>query len=328
MTAELGFYLLGAALVAYVLTAGADFGGGVWELFARGPRADEQRRAISRAIAPIWEANHIWLIFLVVVLFTVFPVAFRVVSVALHIPLTLVLVGIVLRGAAFVFRSYGLESPTWRGAWGHVFAASSALTPVFLGVSLAALSSGEIRFDGRLVTSGFLAGWTTAFAWAVGAMTMAICALLAAAYLTVETDGDLRGDFRRRAVSAQLAAPMLGLIALALAPQSFRDGLLTGSARLLLVGAGLGAALTLYGALRDRPHLARAGAAGQAALVVGGWGLAMDHHLVRPDVSLASAGTVPAVLVPLGPVLLVGAALLVPSLWYLYRVFKLTSPPR
>src|SRR5690349_21450830 len=100
--------IMGAGLAAYVLTGGADFGGGFWDLVASGPTEAKQRQAIARTIAPIWEANHVWLIFVVVCMFSAFPRAFAVVSVALHIPFTIVLVGIVLRGAAFVFRAYGL----------------------------------------------------------------------------------------------------------------------------------------------------------------------------------------------------------------------------
>jgi len=93
-----------AALVFYVLLGGADFGGGIWDLLASGPRAREQRAAIEHAIGPIWEANHVWLILVIVVLFTGFPPAFAAISIALFVPLVLLLVGIVLRGAAFTFR--------------------------------------------------------------------------------------------------------------------------------------------------------------------------------------------------------------------------------
>ena len=94
------------AMIAYVASGGADFGSGVWELFARGPRAEQQVRALREAIAPIWEANHVWLILVVVLLFVCFPMAFSAIMIALHIPVTLLLVVIVLRGAAFVFQSY------------------------------------------------------------------------------------------------------------------------------------------------------------------------------------------------------------------------------
>jgi cytochrome d ubiquinol oxidase subunit II len=109
MSADLPSVLAGTIVVAltiYALTGGADFGGGVWDLLARGPRARAQRRLIADALAPIWEANHVWLIAVIVILFTAFPPAFGAIATALHIPLTAMLVGIVLRGSAFTFRSY------------------------------------------------------------------------------------------------------------------------------------------------------------------------------------------------------------------------------
>src|SRR6185436_7011271 len=101
-------------LNAYVLMGGADFGGGVWDLLATGPRRERQRNLIASSIAPIWEANHVWLIVVVVMLFTAFPVAFSAFSTVLHIPLSLILIGIVMRGSAFVFRSYGSKHHTTR----------------------------------------------------------------------------------------------------------------------------------------------------------------------------------------------------------------------
>jgi cytochrome bd ubiquinol oxidase subunit II len=117
-----------AAVMAYAVLAGADFGGGVWDLFATGPRAEQQRAAIGRAMGPVWEANHVWLIFVIVILFSGFPPAFAALSVALFWPFHLVLVGIVLRGAAFVFRAHGQEATGHRLGWGPVFGGASALS--------------------------------------------------------------------------------------------------------------------------------------------------------------------------------------------------------
>src|SRR6185503_10028786 len=128
---ELIAAVMAVALNAYVLTGGADFGGGVWDLFAAGPRRDRQRALIAESIAPIWEANHVWLIVVVVVLFTAFPPAFAMLGTVLHIPLTILLVGIVLRGSAFVFRSYGTRG---RSRWGAAFASASIVTPLLLGI--------------------------------------------------------------------------------------------------------------------------------------------------------------------------------------------------
>ena len=137
--------VIGAALILYTLTAGADFGGGVWDLLARGPRAADQRRVIAEAIAPIWEANHVWLILVVVLLFVCFPAAFAAISTALHIPLTLMLVGVVLRGSAFTFRAYDPKPGAGARRWSQVFAIASLITPITLGVTLGAVSGGFER---------------------------------------------------------------------------------------------------------------------------------------------------------------------------------------
>src|SRR5688572_12623046 len=119
---------MGVALVAYALTGGADFGGGAWDLLARGARRKSHQAAIHEAIAPIWEANHVWLIFVIVLMWTAFPIAFSALSIALHVPISLALLGIVFRGSAFVFRAYGLESTRLRRLWGTVFGVSSIIT--------------------------------------------------------------------------------------------------------------------------------------------------------------------------------------------------------
>jgi cytochrome bd ubiquinol oxidase subunit II len=132
------------ALNAYVLMGGADFGGGIWDLLAGGPRREAQRALIRDSIAPIWEANHVWLIIVVVMLFTAFPSVFATLGTILHIPLTLMLVGIVLRGSAFVFRSYGSRERAAQQRWGRVFAMSSVITPILLGVIVGAIASGAV----------------------------------------------------------------------------------------------------------------------------------------------------------------------------------------
>src|SRR5690606_31260418 len=122
------------ALVVYAILGGADFGGGLWDLLASGPRARRQRELITEAIAPVWEANHVWLIVVIVLLFTCFPLAFSVISIALHVPLALMLLGIVMRAAAFVFRHYDVAGDPVQRRWGQIFAWSSIITPLFLGI--------------------------------------------------------------------------------------------------------------------------------------------------------------------------------------------------
>jgi len=150
--------LIMLAVNAYVVLGGADFGAGVWDLLARGPRAAAQREAIAEGIGPIWEANHVWLIFVVVLLFSCFPPVFAHLSVVLHIPLTVMLIGIVLRGSAFTFRAYDATDSMVQRQWGRIFAVSSTITPVLLGMCVGALVSGalavptEATFVARFIT--------------------------------------------------------------------------------------------------------------------------------------------------------------------------------
>jgi len=184
-------FLVGAILllgvVLYGITGGADFGGGIWDLLASGKRAREQRLEIARAIGPIWEANHVWLIFVIVLTFSCFPPVFAAVSTALYVPLSLILVGIALRGAAFIFRAYAHDVIAAQRNWGAVFAISSTITPVLLGMCAGAVASGNIRIVSGEVTSSYWTTWLSPFPIVIGLLALTTCAYLAAVYLCVET---------------------------------------------------------------------------------------------------------------------------------------------
>lgn len=301
-----------AALTAYVLLGGADFGGGVWDLFASGPRKARQRDLIAHAIGPVWEANHVWLILAIVLLFTCFPRAFATIAIGLHVPLTLMLIGIVLRGSAFVFQTYG-------GGGGRVFATASLVTPILLGVCVGAVASGTVWLgvrDGPFATS-FIDSWFTPFGFAVGIFTLACFAFLAAVYLTVESkDAELQEDFRRRALGAGgtvFALAVLGLAVLSPAPR-------VDPPVVVLTAA---AALTAFWSLWRRKYkYARVAAAAQVALIVWGWGIAQYPYLLPPDLTIAAAAapriTLELALIAVG----VGAVVLFPSLYYLMKIFK------
>ena len=311
---EFVYLTMGVALVIYALSAGADFGAGVWDLLSR---KEEQRKALEKAIAPIWEANHVWLIFIIVVMFTAFPKAFAVLSIAFHVPLTLVLIGIVLRGAAFVFRSYGLVADETRARFGRVFAWASALTPICLGWVLGGMSSGAIIVEGEMVRSGYFAGWTTPFAMAVGAFALVLFALLAAVYMTVETDGDVREWFRRRAIACELQAAPTALVTYLLAPAA----LIAGSVAAQVITA-LAACVTLTALWRRRFGIARGAVIAQVALIVVDFGLAMRGDFVLGVVGVGNSGTQAPALPLLIAITLGGSVLLVPSMIALYRQFK------
>src|SRR4029079_878937 len=188
--------ILALSLNAYVLFAGADFGGGVWDLLASGPRRNRQREVIAHAIGPIWEANHVWLILAIVLTFTCFPPVYARLGTVLHLPLTLMLIGIVLRGSAFTFRTYDTQHDAAQRRWGRIFSSASVITPLLLGVSIGAVASGRIGQD---PSPGFMnqyvAPWLTPFALSVGLLALTLFAFLAAVFLTLETeDPDLRED--------------------------------------------------------------------------------------------------------------------------------------
>jgi len=319
-----------AALVVYALSAGADYGGGMWDLLASGPRALRQRAAIEHAIAPIWEANHVWLILVIVVLFTAFPAAFAVIMTALHIPMTAILLGIVLRGSTFVFRKYDAQDDAVHRRWSTLFGASSFFTPFVLGLCLGALASGEIRVvDGRL-SSGFFAGWTRPFAVACGLFAQGLFAFLAATYLTVDTEHepDLQEDFRARAlVAGLLLAPVAALtfvLARDGAPQIFAK--LTNWWAPFLVAAtsvsAIGSLVTLW---YRRFRWARTAAVGQVTLILIGWGLTQYPHIVVPDLTLSNTATAASTIDALQSALVVGAVVLFPAFGYLFYIFKRRS---
>jgi cytochrome d ubiquinol oxidase subunit II len=248
------------------------------------------------------------------------------VSIALHVPLTLALIGIVLRGTSFVFYSYDLrKSPRTRG-WARSFGVSSLVTPFLLGDCLAALSTSAIRWDGRVVTTGYFAGWTTPFAFGTGLFTSLLFALLAAVYLTADSEPQVKDDFRNRALVLEVATGLVAFIVFLLArreaPVLFAGLSASAWSSAVQVGTALAAFSTLAALATRRYRLARATVALQIGLVVVGWGLSMRGAIVLPDVRIDNAGARGEVLRVLLPTLALGTAVLLPSLAYLLRIFK------
>ena len=316
-----------ASLVLYALLGGADYGGGVWDLFAFGPRARHQRALIAQAISPVWEANHVWLILVIVILFTAFPPAFAAIATALHIPITLLLIGIVLRGTAFTFRTYDVQRDDVQRRWSLVFSIASIITPILLGTILGAIASGSIRVENGMVTSDFFRSWLAPFSIAVGFFALALFAFLAAVYLTLETrERELQEDFRIRAL---LAGVMVGLLALSVfilartgAP-TVRAGI---SRSWWALGLHLFTAIFATGAFyalwSRRYRVARVCAAGQVTLILLGWAFAQYPYMVEPNITISSAAAPRITLQLLLGALVAGAVLLFPSYYYLFKIFK------
>jgi len=323
---ELGLVLIGVALVLYALTGGADYGAGLWDLCARGPRAEKRRDALHEAIAPVWEANHVWVLYALVILLTAFPRGYALILDALHIPLTLALLGMVLRGSAYTFRAYGIGENRAKRKWGLAYALSSVFTPFWLGAMGGAVASGDIRVEEGVLTSGPLAGWSNPFALGVGLLALALFAFLAAVYMTCESEGELQEDFRRSAlrsgVCAFLAATLVWLLGRSFAPQLHAELSSSGWSLALHAATALVAGLAFLALIKRRYALARCAAVLQVTGIMCGWGLAMNGHLVLPDVELHEVAAPPAVLRTMLAISAVGALLLIPALFWLVRVFK------
>ncbi len=319
--------VMALSLVLYVLLAGADFGGGVWDLLAFGPRRAEQRKLIEQAIGPVWEANHVWLILVVVLLFSAFPRAFAAISVSLCVPLTLFLLGVVFRGSAFAFRAYELRGDRYQRRWGFGFSLASIASPPFLGMVVGALASGQIRVEGGVVRGGYWRPWLAPFPVAVGLFALALFAFLAATYLVNEaTAPSLREDFR---VRAMISGAAVGVFALAAFVLSFRGAPLVREGLTarpwtwpLHAVTAAAATAAFWGLWKRRFALARLAAAVQAALVVLGWVASQYPRIVVPDLTLTNAAANARTLHLLVGALAVGFVLLFPSLYVLYRVFK------
>src|SRR5437016_2696360 len=299
--------ILWLSLIVYAVLGGADFGGGIWDFFAFGPQAERQRRLIGQALGPVWEANHVWLIFLIVGLFTAFP-------------------------SAFIFHTQTEEAGALSKIWGRVFSTASTITPFFFGTAAAAVASGQVRVQGGVVQTDLLAGWTTPFALTIGALALALCAVLAAVNLIVEAqnsnDAELVEAFRRRAMIAGAITLVLDATAFILSPFQaplLWNGMLDHALPLVIATAliGVGAATSL---LLRRYRLARVLAFTVTAFIFASWGLSQFPYLVPVSVTISNAASPPSTQLALLIGTLVGMALLLPSLWLLFHVFKGKHP--
>jgi cytochrome d ubiquinol oxidase subunit II len=302
-----------ATLVLYAVFGGADFGGGVWDLLAWGPRRAAQRAAITAAIGPVWESNHVWLIFAVVILFTCFPPAFADIATGLNAPLCFALLGIVMRGSAFVFRNYATDSPALVGVWTATFGIASLITPFWFGDAIGALATGRYA-------------WLSPFALSTGVFAVAVCAQIAAIFLVREVDDSaLREDFRRNGIAATLAVWIVGLLPTAIAyrqePALFAA--FFAPAALTSVGCAIGLGLVVMVALaRRRSLVARIAVGCEALAILIGWFGAQAPALVPGRYTYTQAASSDAMIVAFLIASLVGAILLVPSLLLLFAVFK------
>lgn len=308
-------------VVFYAVFGGADFGAGFWDLTAGGPqRGRRPRELIDRSLGPVWEANHVWLIYCLVVLWTAFPRAFAAITSTLYVPLGLAALGIVLRGSGFAFRKVVVRTAEQR-VTGAAFAASSVITPFFFGTVAGGIASGRVPPDGG---GDALRSWLNPTSALGGALAVVVCAYLAAVFLAADAsaqpDPDLEGWFVRRAV---LAAGVAGALALggigilhADAPRLFHR-LIGPALPLVIISAVSGAAaLILLG--RVPPRLLRVLAVVAVGAVVAGWGVAQYPYLLGTHLRISQAAAPTPTLWAVTLVFIAAVLLCVPSLGLLY----------
>jgi cytochrome d ubiquinol oxidase subunit II len=333
MWIETAALFLGASILLYCLLAGADFGAGILEAVLGKELRDEQRKVIDRAMGPVWEANHVWLILALVILFVAFPGAYSAMSITFHIPLTLMLLGVILRGSAFTFRHYDAVRDRSQSWYSAIFVLSSIVTPLMLGIVAGGMLLGRIALNGRIedgFLQAFVGPWANLFCLAVGIFTCVLFAFLAAVYLIGETSNPaVRQIFIRRARVLNFMAMVAGCLVFAAAEI---DGLPLASlfmGHALSLGSMTAATLILiplWAAIRKgATYAARVLAAIQVGLVLAGWfRLQFPVILNSPEapITIYSAAAPESTLRYLLYALAGGSVLIFPSLFYLLKIFK------
>jgi cytochrome d ubiquinol oxidase subunit II len=315
--------ILFVGVIAYALFGGADYGAGFWDLTAGGEtRGHRVRELINLSLSPVWEANHTWLVFCLVTIWTGFPRAFTAITTTLYIPLGLAALGIVARGAGFAFRHALTERQAQRVS-GIAFACSSVLTPFFFGTVAGGIASGRVPSAGH---GDALSSWLNPTSVLGGILAVTVCAYLAAVFLTGQAqrraDASLEHACRLRAFAAGVGGGVVALVGVYVlysdAPRLFHQLRTVGAPLLAVSGlCGLAALILLH---RGRPPVVRALAALAIATVVAGWGVAQYPYLLGTHLTIQQAAAPSATLWVLLVVSCVAAALIAPSLVLLYTL--------
>ena len=319
--ADLAAALMFLGVVAYAILGGADFGSGVWDLLAGDARQGAHLRSqIDRSIGPVWEANHVWLIYVLVFLWTAFPTAFGAIMTTLFVPWLLVGLGIVLRGGAFAFRKFS-HSVREAQLHGAVFAASSVVTPFFLGMIAGAIASGRVPAEG---TGDIWTSWTGPTSWVGGVLAVLTVSFLAATFLAADAQRGGRTELADamgvRALWSGIvagAAALAAAVAIELDAETLADGLHSGGL-VLVVGSAAAGMATLVLLKRRQWAWARVTAVGAVASIVIGWGVAQYPDLLVDELTIDEAAGARATLVGLVIVFGVAAVTAVPALIWLF----------
>ena len=322
--ADLALATVILGLTAYAVLGGADFGAGFWDLTAGGAeRGARLRGLVKRSMGPVWEANHVWLIFVLVILWTCFPPAFAAIMETLYVPLFLASLGIILRGAAFALRGEAATIGEAR-VLGATFALSSVLVPFFLGAAVGAVAAGEVPAGSP---GDAIASWTGPTAVLAGFMAVAAGAFLAAVFLAADAVRaglpDLVAAFRARALGAGVVAGALALGGLAVvrsdAPNLY-DGLVSGPGLACVVGSGIAGLATLGLVWTGRFGPARFASALAVVAILVGLAAAMSPDILPGELTLDAAAAGDSTLRATMISVAVGLCFLIPSLALLFRL--------
>lgn len=320
------------ALSFYTMFGGADFGVGVWQFNLALRIPPDERALMHAAIGPVWEANHVWLIFAIVLLLNAFPAALAAASQALWVPLLLALVGIIFRGAAFAFRSYSEGLPDQQFAWEVVFALASTMAPFFLGAAAGTVASGGIVLDaaGRYQGNS-LTDWMTPLSWYMAFFTVGMCAYASAVLLTGEGYRAKKAALVERWRSRSLVVGVIvgamaagGLFVVRYYATHLWEGLMGYAAPAVWLSMA-GGFVSLVALWRRQYILAAAGVFFAECSVVLAWGIAQYPYLIPNSMTIADAAVPANVLIAMIVCAVGGMALLTPALVYLFIIFKTTK---
>jgi len=323
------------AFFLYVLLGGADFGAGIVELFSSKDNQKPIKKTVYEVMGPVWEANHIWIIIMIVILWIGFPATYHVVVVYLHIPLTLVLLGITMRGAAFIFRHYdAVKGEASQKLYDNLFRISCLITPIFLGMTFGALVTGDISLLEDNPDLGFYDAyvhpWLQLFPILIGCFYATLCTFLASVFLIGEASDEQRGMYIRKGKVAVIAVVLVGMLVLVTGFVERRDFVLDFIVNAFAVGSVILSAILLYPLWRairfGRVNRCRFFAGFQVALIL--FAAAITHF---PEVIATTSGKLnfmeniapDSVMNVLGISLIIGGLLIIPGFLHLLKSFHM-----
>lgn len=329
---EINLLILVISLLLYVVLGGADFGGGILELFTRGKAAG----IVSKAIAPVWEANHMWLILAVVILFVGFPTVYSTVLTALHIPVLLVLIGIIFRGSAFTFRHYDIDEATPKAIYSSIFQYSSLFTTFFLGVTLGGVILGNISTDyHRGFYEIYISPWFNWFSISLGLFMVLLFAFLAGVYTLSELKDEKYIPYftriAKRLIAAMVIVGALVFVAAELSGHSlFREFYQSPFSVASIILATIALPFLWINLDKQKQNLLRILAGFQTTMIVTGWFAIQFPVLVKlkdgEDITFYNASAPQQTQFYLFIALVVGVLVVFPSMFYLYKTFKFEKP--